>query len=260
VGPFFRFLFFPSSNPAVRPGFNPQAQGIKKPGPSLNPPLNTLPPKAATSTIPPSSPGYGSATFVVNLDVDRPERVDHHVPHSGSQRPPMLQQLHRSRPASSADRGLHVLRIVQQSGATYTMTSGTERARSSPIRRATAATRLATGHRYRNCTPWARPSRSPFRLGECCQRQQLHRSSHCRSGLTRGYTSSGSCSNAGATYTMTSGTEPCSVIANQAGNAQLCRCATGTETVNALGEPDITFTTPHRPAPPTAQLYRSRYC
>ena len=38
------------------------------------------------------------------------------------------------------------------------------------------------------------------------------------SGLTFAYTSAGACSNSGATYTMTSGTGTCSVIANQAGN------------------------------------------
>ena len=36
------------------------------------------------------------------------------------------------------------------------------------------------------------------------------------SGLTVAYSSSGSCTNAGATYTMTSGTGTCSVLFNQA--------------------------------------------
>ena len=39
------------------------------------------------------------------------------------------------------------------------------------------------------------------------------------SGLSVSYGSGGSCSNVGATYTMTSGTGTCSVTANQAGNA-----------------------------------------
>ena len=38
------------------------------------------------------------------------------------------------------------------------------------------------------------------------------------SGNAVTFTSSGACSNSGATYTMTSGTGTCSVIANQAGN------------------------------------------
>jgi len=65
------------------------------------------------------------------------------------------------------------------------------------------------------------------------------------SGLTVAYTSSGSCSNAGATYTMTSGTGTCSVIANQAGNANYAAAPRVTETVNAAsGSQTITFTTP----------------
>ena len=39
------------------------------------------------------------------------------------------------------------------------------------------------------------------------------------SGLAVTFTSSGSCTNSSATYTMTSGTGTCSVIANQAGNS-----------------------------------------
>jgi len=41
------------------------------------------------------------------------------------------------------------------------------------------------------------------------------------------YTSGGSCSNSGATYTMTSGTGTCSVIANQPGNSNLFCCVPG---------------------------------
>ena len=48
------------------------------------------------------------------------------------------------------------------------------------------------------------------------------------------YTSSGSCSNTGATYKMTSGTGTCSVIANQAGNANYA-AASVTKTVTATG-------------------------
>ena len=39
------------------------------------------------------------------------------------------------------------------------------------------------------------------------------------SGLAVTFTSSGACSNSGATYTMTGSTGTCSVIANQAGNS-----------------------------------------
>ena len=47
------------------------------------------------------------------------------------------------------------------------------------------------------------------------------------SGLTVMFTSSGSCSNSGATYTMTSGTGTCSVIANQAGDSRVLGCKSG---------------------------------
>src|SRR5271157_2772241 len=53
------------------------------------------------------------------------------------------------------------------------------------------------------------------------------------SGLTVAFTSSGACSNSGATYTMTSGTGTCSVIANQAGNSNYAAAPQVTQTVNA---------------------------
>jgi len=43
--------------------------------------------------------------------------------------------------------------------------------------------------------------------------------------LTVTFSSAGSCSNSGATYTITSGTGTCSVIANQAGNSNYCNDA-----------------------------------
>ena len=47
------------------------------------------------------------------------------------------------------------------------------------------------------------------------------------------FTSAGACSNSGATYTMTSGTGTCSVIANQAGNAEYSAAPQVTESVAA---------------------------
>jgi hypothetical protein len=47
------------------------------------------------------------------------------------------------------------------------------------------------------------------------------------------FTSNGSCTNSGATYTMISGTGTCSVIANQAGNADYFAAPTVTQTTNA---------------------------
>jgi hypothetical protein len=53
------------------------------------------------------------------------------------------------------------------------------------------------------------------------------------SGIAVIFTSSGSCSNSGATYTMTSGSGTCSVIANQAGNSNYSAAPQVTKTVTA---------------------------
>jgi hypothetical protein len=56
------------------------------------------------------------------------------------------------------------------------------------------------------------------------------------------FTSSGACSNSGATYTMTSGTGTCSVIANQAGNTEYSAAPQVTQTASAtLTSQTITF-------------------
>ena len=62
------------------------------------------------------------------------------------------------------------------------------------------------------------------------------------SGLPVAFTSAGSCSNMGTTYTMTSGTGTCSVIANQAGNSTYGAAPTVTYSVNATkATPSVTF-------------------
>ena len=59
------------------------------------------------------------------------------------------------------------------------------------------------------------------------------------------FTSTGSCTNSGATYSMTSGTGICSVIANQAGNDNYTAAAQVSETVTATpASQTITVTTP----------------
>jgi len=76
------------------------------------------------------------------------------------------------------------------------------------------------------------------------------------SGLAVTFTSAGSCNNAGATYTITSGTGTCSVIANQAGNSNYLAAPTVTESVNATpATQTITFT---QPAPASA-VYGSSF-
>jgi large repetitive protein len=65
------------------------------------------------------------------------------------------------------------------------------------------------------------------------------------SALTVAFTSSGSCTNVGTTFTMTSGTGTCSVIANQAGNRSYTAAPTVTAAVNATpAAQNITFTAP----------------
>ena len=70
------------------------------------------------------------------------------------------------------------------------------------------------------------------------------------------FTSSGACSNSGATYAMTSGTGTCSVIANQAGNSTYAAAAQMTRIVTAtLAAQTITFTT----SPPASAAYKSTF-
>ena len=76
------------------------------------------------------------------------------------------------------------------------------------------------------------------------------------SGLTVTFTSSGGCTNSGATYTMTSGTTPCSVVANQAGSSNYSAAPTVTETVSAtLASQTIAFST----NAPSSAAYNSQF-
>jgi MBG domain (YGX type)/PASTA domain/Abnormal spindle-like microcephaly-assoc'd, ASPM-SPD-2-Hydin len=76
------------------------------------------------------------------------------------------------------------------------------------------------------------------------------------SGLPVTFTSSGACSNVGATYKMTSGTGTCAVIANQAGNSNYAAAPQVTKTVNAtLVAQTITFTT----NPPASAAYNTSF-
>ena len=61
----------------------------------------------------------------------------------------------------------------------------------------------------------------------------FHVAASATSGLAVAYTSSGGCTNSGATYTMTSGTTACSVIVNQGGNANYSAATQVTQAVNA---------------------------
>jgi hypothetical protein len=74
------------------------------------------------------------------------------------------------------------------------------------------------------------------------------------------FTSSGACSNSGATYTMTSGSGTCSVIANQAGNSnyaaapQVTKSVTATYSVATLTPTSMSFGTVSSGKSSTAQI------
>jgi large repetitive protein len=75
------------------------------------------------------------------------------------------------------------------------------------------------------------------------------------SGLAVSFTSSGACTNSGATYTVASGTGVCSVIASQTGNAHYA-AAHVTQTVSAtLATQTITFVQ----KPPASAPYNSQF-
>jgi hypothetical protein len=76
------------------------------------------------------------------------------------------------------------------------------------------------------------------------------------SGLAVTYSSSGACTNSGATYTMASGAGTCSVIANQAGNSSYAPAAQVTKTVSATPAAQaISFTT----SPPSSAAYKTSF-
>jgi hypothetical protein len=76
------------------------------------------------------------------------------------------------------------------------------------------------------------------------------------SGLAVTYSSSGSCTNTGATFTMTSGTGTCNVIFNQAGNANYNAASQITEVVTAQKANQTITVNTHAPASAT---YNSQF-
>jgi len=143
--------------------------------------------------------------------------------------------------AATASSGLAVTYTssgsCSNSGATYTMTSGTGTcsvianqagttnyyAPAPQVTKTVSATLAAQIITFTTSPPASAAYRSSFTVAATAS-----------SGLAVTYTSSGSCSNSGATYTMTSGTGTCSVIANQAGSTNYYAPAPQvTQTVNA---------------------------
>ncbi|MGA9527974.1 MAG: Ig-like domain repeat protein [Terriglobales bacterium] len=121
------------------------------------------------------------------------------------------------------------------SGATYTMTSGTgtcsvianqagntNYSAATPVTKSTSATPASQTITFTTNPPASAAYNSQFTVAATAS-----------SGLAVAFTSSGSCSNSGATYTMTSGTGTCSVIANQAGNSNYSAASPVTKSVTA---------------------------
>ncbi len=145
------------------------------------------------------------------------------------------------------------------SGASYTMTSGTgtcsvianqagnsQYAAAPTVTETVSATQLSQAIAFTTNAPSSAAYNSSFTVA----------ATGGASGNPVAFTSSGSCSNSGATYTMTSGAGTCSVIANQAGNANYSAASTVTQTTSATpASQTIAVTTP---APPTA-TYKSSF-
>ena len=151
--------------------------------------------------------------------------------------------------AASASSGLAVTYTsagsCSNSGAKYTMISGTGScsvianqagnstyAPASQVTKTVAATAIAQTIAFVNNPPASAAYNTSFTV-----------SATASSSLPVTFTSSGSCSNSGSTYTMTSSKGSCSVIANQAGNANYSAAAQITKTVSAtVATQAITFT------------------
>jgi hypothetical protein len=144
-------------------------------------------------------------------------------------------------------------------GATYTMTSGTgtcsvianqtgnsNYAPAPQITMSVNATPLAQTISFATNPPATAAYKSSFTVAAMGG----------ASGNALAFTSSGTCSNVGATYTMTSGTGTCSVFANQPGNSNYSPAPQITKTVIATPlAQTINFTT----NPPAAAAYKSSF-
>jgi sugar lactone lactonase YvrE len=164
--------------------------------------------------------------------------------------------------AATASSGLAVTYtssgMCTNSGATYTMTSGTGTcsvianqagnstwAPATQVAKSVSATLAPQTITFTTSPPASAVYKSSFAVAATAS-----------SGLAVTYTSSGACSNSGATYTMTSGTGTCSVIANQAGNSNYAAATQVTKTVSATpAAQTIAFTT----SPPATAAYKTGF-
>jgi large repetitive protein len=162
--------------------------------------------------------------------------------------------------AATASSGLAVVYTsagtCSNSGATYTMTSGTGSC--SVIANQPGNSNYAAAAQVMQ-TVNATPGTQTFTTNapaSAVYGSNFAVAAKASSGLAVVYTSAGSCSNLGATYTMTSGTGTCSVIANQAGNGNYSAAPQVTQTVNAtLAAQTIAFTT----NAPASAVYNSNF-
>ena len=153
--------------------------------------------------------------------------------------------------AGSASSGLPVAYTSSggctNSGATYTMTSpttacsvilsqagNTDYSAATPVTETVTATMASQTITVTSAAPASAAYNSQFTVAATAT-----------SGLTVAYTSSGGCTNSGATYTMTSGSVSCTVNFNQVGNVDFAAAAQVTETVTATPGPatKLVFTT-----------------
>ena len=163
--------------------------------------------------------------------------------------------------AASATSGLAVTftssGVCTNSGATYTMTSGAgvcsiiaSQSGDANYTAAQATQTVAATLAAQTITFTANPPASAPYNG------QFTVAASATSGLAVTFTSSGACTNSGATYTMTSGAGVCSVIASQPGNANYAAAPQVTQTVAATLAPQtITFTE----NPPASAPYNSQF-
>jgi uncharacterized protein (DUF2345 family) len=138
------------------------------------------------------------------------------------------------------------------SGATYKMTSGTgtcsvianqagnsNYSAAAPVTQPVAATLVTQTIAFTTNPPSSAAYNTSFTVA----------ATGGASGIAVIFTSSGACTNSGATYKMTAGTGTCSVIASQAGNSNYAAAAQVTKTVSAtysvatLGPATLSFGT-----------------
>ena len=163
--------------------------------------------------------------------------------------------------AASATSGLAVTftssGACTNSGATYTMASGSgvcsiiasqtgnARYAAAQVTQTVAATLAPQTITFTANSPASAPYDSQFTVA-----------ANATSGLAVTFTSSGACTNSGATYTVAAGSGVCSIIASQTGNANYAAAQQVTQTVNATLAPQtIAFTK----NPPASAPYNSQF-